>query len=518
VKTATIRIKLWLSLSVMAILLCAASIWGSVRGLRHAIEQQQLPADAVGSVLFSALLWGSCGFALFVGSVFILLNYVVRTPLNKCVALADALADGNLHQRCELESGDEFGHLAGQLNRMAADFQSKALLTEQISHGELSVRIPLQSNTDRMGLALQRLVDCLLGFTNNMKGSFSQITAVSHQVSSASKELSDATLRQATALGNASHSISQMTAQTGQFASDAAHANQFAELALENAINGDRQMQAMLEAISEINQAGKNIHKVIRVIDGIAFQTRLLALNAAVEAARAGQHGKGFAVVAEEVRNLSDRSAASARETAELIEGSLVRAEKGAEIAEKAAGSFSGVGDEIRKITEHISRISDDSRDQSEKITQTNNELRQVSQVTEQNMASAEEGNAAAQTLTEQSDVLAQELSRFLQFDPPSKTRPEEAVEPEQLNPLSNSSTPAAAEPSGGFNPDASWDFTAEAGAPEAAAPPAPDETVADSDSESGFDPNASWDFSSETTTDTADTDISIPSQEKVGH
>jgi len=61
-----------------------------------------------------------------------------------------------------------------------------------------------------------------------------------------------------------------------------------------NAEKGSAQMDNMVRSVQEINDASNQIGKVIKVIDGIAFQTNILALNAAVEAAQAGQYGKGF--------------------------------------------------------------------------------------------------------------------------------------------------------------------------------------------------------------------------------
>ena len=53
-----------------------------------------------------------------------------------------------------------------------------------------------------------------------------------------------------------------------------------------------------------------SIFALLEQVESIASQTNLLALNAAIEAARAGDAGRGFAVVANEVRSLSENSAA----------------------------------------------------------------------------------------------------------------------------------------------------------------------------------------------------------------
>jgi methyl-accepting chemotaxis protein len=84
-------------------------------------------------------------------------------------------------------------------------------------------------------------------------------------------------------------------------------------------------LEQLRDAMKEIADSGAKISGIVKEIDAIAFQTNLLALNASIEAARAGAHGAGFAVVADEIRNLSARSAGSARNTAVLIEEAVAR-------------------------------------------------------------------------------------------------------------------------------------------------------------------------------------------------
>ncbi|MCB9886884.1 MAG: hypothetical protein H6838_15440 [Planctomycetes bacterium] len=95
-------------------------------------------------------------------------------------------------------------------------------------------------------------------------------------------------------------------------------------------------VQASQQQIEALVEAGKQIAQITGSIAGIAFQTNLLALNAAVEAARAGEHGKGFAVVAEEVRDLSGRSSAAARQIEEFARTVQERANELASVTQEA--------------------------------------------------------------------------------------------------------------------------------------------------------------------------------------
>ena len=213
-----------------------------------------------------------------------------------------------------------------------------------------------------------------------------------------------------------SASMGEMSSQTRQNAENAGQADNLSTEAKVAAERGSEQMSEMVRAMGEINAAGQNISKIIKVIDEIAFQTNLLALNAAVEAARAGQHGKGFAVVAEEVRNLAARSAKAAQETSELIEGSVEKTAKGTQVANRTAEVLDGIVGGITKASDLIKEISVASTEQTQGIAEVTGGLDQIDRVTQQNTAAAEESAAAAETLSSQAMQLQQMLSQFKQL------------------------------------------------------------------------------------------------------
>jgi methyl-accepting chemotaxis protein len=241
-----------------------------------------------------------------------------------------------------------------------------------------------------------------------------QTAAAARQVSSSSQSLAEGSSEQAASLEETSASLEEISGMTKRNAESATQAKDLAGQTRTAADAGAADMEEMKRAMDAIKGSSDDISKIIKTIDEIAFQTNILALNAAVEAARAGEAGMGFAVVAEEVRNLAQRSAQSAKETAGKIEDSVRKSEHGVQICGKVAQSLNEIVGKARQVDTLVAEIAQASREQTQGIEQVNTAVSQMDKVTQSNAAGAEESAAAAEELSAQSVVLQESVAELI--------------------------------------------------------------------------------------------------------
>lgn len=381
----------------------------SMLGIKASAENVSSIASAT-----SRLQWMSSLAAILVGGLiaWIITGMIVK-PVRKALGLAEAIALGDLTQRLRLESKDEIGVLGASLDRMADGLESISHLAGAIADGDLTQEVSLASDKDTLRKALRAMVENLNQLLGHINEAVEQVSSGSLQVSDASQSLSQGATEQAASLEEITSSLTEVGSQTKTNAENASQAKMLAIAAREAANKGGQQMQEMRAAMGEIQDSSRNVVKIVKVIDDIAFQTNLLALNAAVEAARAGRHGKGFAVVAEEVRNLAARSAKAAREASEGIETSSSKIETGSSVAEETVQSLSGISESVMKVNDLVGEIAAASNEQAQAISQVNIGMTQIDSVTQQNTANAEETASAAEELSSQSSELRRLLNRF---------------------------------------------------------------------------------------------------------
>ena len=241
----------------------------------------------------------------------------------------------------------------------------------------------------------------------------SQISSAASQVSMSSQTLAQGASQQAASIEETSATTEEITSM---IRGNAAHSKTAAEVVAavdQRVVEGNRTLDKMVHSMREISGSSDKIAKIIKVIDEIAFQTNILALNAAVEAARAGQAGMGFAVVAEEVRNLAQRSAQAAKDTAALIEDSISKSSEGRKNLADVTQVMAGITESATRLKLLVDEVNEGSQEQARGVEQISKAMVQVDQVTQSNAAGAEETASASEEMSAQAQSLQYVVNRL---------------------------------------------------------------------------------------------------------
>ncbi|RZT09640.1 methyl-accepting chemotaxis protein-1, serine sensor receptor [Duganella sp. CF402] len=302
------------------------------------------------------------------------------------------------------------------LSRAIINPLQRALAVAQaITRGDLSGRKP-PPRPDELGqilTALGEMTASLHRIVTQVRGGTEAIVAASAEIEAGNADLSARTEQQAGVLEETAASIEELTATVRQNADNADQARELAAGAAAVAQRGGEAVAQVVATMSGIQKAGQEMGTIIATIDGIAFQTNILALNAAVEAARAGEQGRGFAVVAGEVRTLAQRSAEAARQIKGLIEASSEQIEQGGVLVDRAGATMTELVGSVSRVSDIIAEISHASQEQRAGIEQVNHAIGDMDQVTQQNAALVQQSAAAAGAMREQAAGLAKVVDVF---------------------------------------------------------------------------------------------------------
>ena len=306
----------------------------------------------------------------------------------------------------------ERAHHSSEQNRQSQDAILK-LLDEMgdLADGDLTIQPEVTEQiTGAIADSINYAVREMRNLVVRIKNAAQQVAVASEHSRQTATELTEAALRQAAQITEATGKMVAMARSMEDMSKSAERSAEVAQgsvatakrgaAAVQDTIKGmdemREQIQETAKRIKRLGESSQQIGEIVELINDIAEQTNILSLNAAIQAAMAGEAGRGFAVVADEVQRLAERSAEATKQIADLVKtiqadtneavasmeqatNGVVQATRLADAAGQALGEIESVSEQLSSLIVNIAR---DAQRQSQTATDVSGSMAKIQETT----------------------------------------------------------------------------------------------------------------------------------------
>jgi methyl-accepting chemotaxis protein len=374
-------------------------LWAGTFTSLDARVQRNTATAKLDLFLYLAVVLVSLGIAIgFVAFITLDINKSVRI----LKTLFKGLNENDLTLSLKVNSMDEFGELMtafnGFLNILRSTFGSFKQSAQLVANSVFD----LSSSSKEISTT-----------ANEQSASVSEIVSTME----GSKNLSEQIAYKTTEVAN-------LAKETQELSSKGAELREANQTMMEDIRN---QNQKIISEIRNLSDMIIRISEAIRIIDGIADQTKLIAFNASLEASSSGEAGARFSVVASEIRRFADNVVESTREIKQKIEE--VQGASQTLIAEANSGSrqieigyermseqkivFEHIVDNSQNVATRSQQISNLSKQQELASSQIFTALKEISAGVKQFVIATSSTSKIADSLNGMSEDLKGRVEKY---------------------------------------------------------------------------------------------------------